>query len=57
MRENLLFHGIPESQNEDCELKVKQMMVNELKLAQEVVDSMILDRVHRIVNSQEGQIL
>ena len=48
MRENLLFNGIPESNNEDCGVKVKDFMVKELELEPQAVNDMILDRVHFI---------
>ena len=48
MRENLLFNWIPEFNNEDCGVKVKDFMVKELELQPQAVNGMILDRVHRI---------
>ena len=48
MRENLLFNGIPESESENCEVKVKDFMVKELDLEPQSVNDMTLDRVHRI---------
>ena len=54
MRENLLFHGIPESHNENCELLIKQFMAAELKIEHEIVDAMVLDRVHRIGRYAKG---
>ena len=48
MRENLLFNGIPESESENCEVKVKDFMIKELELETQTVNDMTLDRVHRI---------
>ena len=48
MRENLLFHGIPESENENCGVKVKDFMVKELVIEPQALNYMTLDRVHRI---------
>lgn len=54
MRENLLFHGIPETPNENCEVKVKEYMVSQLNLDENSVNSMNLDRVHRIGRGPRG---
>lgn len=54
MRENLLFHGIPETQNEDCEMKVKEFLINELGLESDSVNTITLDRVHRIGRGTKG---
>ena len=48
MRENLLFNGIPESDPENCEVKVKDFMVKELEIDPHTVNGITLDRVHRI---------
>ena len=48
MRENLVFHGLPESPNENCETMVKQFCHNKLALDEAEANAMILDRVHRI---------
>ena len=44
MRENLLFHGIRETQHEDCDALVKQFITEKLDIAQEI----IIDRAHRL---------
>ena len=48
MRENLLFHGIAEKDNENCESIIKDFCKTELDLPRDYVDSMIIDRAHRI---------
>ena len=48
MRENLIFNGKPETTNEDCEVKVKDFMIKELKIDAGKTESMVLGRVHRI---------
>ena len=46
MRDNLMFYGIPESDGEeDCELLVKKLCDEHLKMASE---SLMFDRVHRV---------
>ncbi|MEW8545055.1 MAG: hypothetical protein AB2693_16140, partial [Candidatus Thiodiazotropha sp.] len=54
MRENLLFHGIQETPNENCEVKVKEFMVSELSFDENSVNSITLDRVHRIGRGPRG---
>lgn len=44
MRENLLFHGIKETEGEDCELLVKTFIQETLEIQEEIV----IDRAHRI---------
>ena len=44
LRENLLFHGIPEGQNENCETLVKQFVADKLDIGQEIT----IDRAHRL---------
>ena len=44
LRENLLFHGIPEGQNEDCENLVKHFIAEKLDIMQEIT----IDRAHRL---------
>ena len=51
MRDNLIFTNIEESMHEkteDCEGLLRQFMVQKLKLAQDVVDRLRFERVHRI---------
>ena len=54
MRENLIFNGIPETTGEDCEFKVRDFMLKELKVEAGKIDSMVLDRVHRIGKVSNG---
>ena len=44
LRENLLFHGIDETANENCEKLVKDFIRDKLRMPQEVT----LDRAHRL---------
>ncbi|KAH3882520.1 hypothetical protein DPMN_006460 [Dreissena polymorpha] len=44
MRENLLFYGLRENQQENCEQLIKQVISQRL----EIVDNIIFDRVHRL---------
>lgn len=44
MRENLLFHGIGETPNENCELLVKQFMAEHLGIREDIK----IDRAHRL---------
>ena len=44
LRENLLFHGIPEGQNENCETLVKQFVADKLNIGHEIT----IDRAHRL---------
>ena len=46
MRENLMFYGIQESDHEDCDQKVKELIENEFQI--ENAKSIIFDRVHRV---------
>ena len=58
MRNNLLFLNIPEAQgetNDEVEGKVRRFIVENMKLAQDVVDKIILERVHRISPKQDGR--
>lgn len=53
MRNNLLFANIPESAHEkpdDCEKLVRQFMADKLQLAQDIVDSIGFERVHRTLD-------
>jgi hypothetical protein len=50
MRNNIIFGGIEESQNErphDTEFKIRNFMVEKLKLAQDLVNSIVIERAHR----------
>ena len=42
--QNLLFHGINETQNENCEILVKQFITEKLNITQDVT----IDRAHRL---------
>ena len=44
LRENLLFHGLQETQNEDCEQMIKQFIAEKLEINQNVT----IDRAHRL---------
>ena len=44
LRENLLFHGINETQDENCEIFVKQFIAEKLNITQDVT----IDRAHRL---------
>lgn len=48
MRENLVFHGLSENVNENCEVAVKQFCHEELKISDTEVGAMVFDRAHRI---------
>lgn len=51
MRNNLVFANITESAHEkpeDCEKLIRQLMVEKLQLAQDVVDKIGFERVHRM---------
>ena len=48
MRKKLLSHGIAEKDNENCESIMKDFCKTELGLPRDYVDSMIIDRAHRI---------
>ena len=48
MRENLVFHGLPENVSENCEAVVKEFCVEKLKIPSIEVEAIVLDRVHRI---------
>ena len=48
MRENLVFHGIPENVSENCEEIVKQFCHEKLAMLESEVKDIVLDRVHRI---------
>ena len=52
LRENLLFHGIPESANEKCEMVVKQFIGEKLRILQDVT----LDRAHRLGKPRNGKV-
>ena len=56
MRENLLFLGIDETQNEDCAEKVKQFCEDELQMAQDTVSEIEFDRAHRIGKVKVGSV-
>lgn len=51
MRNNLIFGNVPEEPNEtlsQTETKVREFMASKLKLAEESVNNMKFERVHRI---------
>jgi hypothetical protein len=50
MRDNLIFKGVPESETEtaeDIEITLKKIFTDQLHLAQELVDQLKFERVHR----------
>ena len=47
-RENLLFHGVPYQEKENCTLKLKQLWKNHLGMDPELVDNIIIQRCHRL---------
>ena len=48
MRENLLFHGIEENQNDDCVQLVKTFCEDELLISHTIVENIAVDRTHRM---------
>ena len=48
MRENLVFHCLPENVNENCEAVVKQFCFEKLNMPETEVRAIVFDRVHRI---------
>ena len=56
MRENLLFLGKDETQNEDCAEKVKQFCEDELQMARDTVSEIEFDRAHRIGKVKVGSV-
>ncbi|MEW8544929.1 MAG: hypothetical protein AB2693_15495, partial [Candidatus Thiodiazotropha sp.] len=56
MRDNLLFLGIEETQAENCSEKVKKFCEDELQLTHDTVDSIIIDRAHRIGKVKVGSV-
>ena len=53
MRDNLLFYGIPESNGEDCEIRVRQFLGEKLELPQ--AEKVSFDRVHRVGAASIGK--
>ncbi|KAH3839003.1 hypothetical protein DPMN_112423 [Dreissena polymorpha] len=51
MRENLLFYGLSESEQENCQQKVIQVISERLQLT----DDIILDRAHRLGKPAHGK--
>ena len=54
MRPNLMFYGVPEQENEDCEQTVKQIMVEQLGLLQ--AGNVMFERVHRVGLPARGKV-
>ena len=57
MRNNLVFSGLTEDGNEKPEItegKVRQFMVEKMKIAQDIVDGFQLERVHRMGVNYSG---
>ena len=56
MRDNLIFKNIPEERDEDLESKLKDIIMNEIKVRKEDMADVIIERVHRIgIYSQDRQ--
>ena len=56
MRENLLFIGIEETENEDCSRKVKIFCEDELQMQHDTVEDIVIDRAHRIGKLKVGSV-
>ena len=54
MRDNLMFYGIPEQQNEDCKVSIKQFMNVVLEIPQ--ADKLTFDRVHWVGAPAHGKV-
>lgn len=57
MRNNLLFSGLAEAQQEvprQTEGMLREFMVDKLEIAQELVDQIVLERVHRVGQNVRG---
>lgn len=48
MRENLVFNGLPETANENCEFLVKAFCQEKLQMESTEVNQIVFDRIHRI---------
>ena len=48
MRDNLVFHDLPESATENCEQLVKLFMEEKLHMNHTDVENIVFDRIHRI---------
>ena len=58
MRENLIFEGIPQGQTENAgtvENVVRSFMIDTMKIPQERVDNISIDRIHRFSQSYRGK--
>ena len=56
MRCNLIFSNIPESkdQHEDAEASIREFLVQRMKFAQDIIENIKFDRVHRMGPTGEG---
>ena len=54
MRDNLMFYGIKEQQNEDCEVRIKQLINVALEIPQ--ADKLTFYRVHRVGAPAHGKV-
>lgn len=54
MRDNLMFYGVPEQENEDCENRIKALIAEKLEISQ--AGSISFDRVHRVGPFSHGKI-
>ena len=48
MRDNLVFHSLPETTPENCELLVKALLKEELGMGEFETHEIIFDQIHRI---------
>ena len=56
-RENLLFHGITSTPDENCTLKVKELLTNTMQISGESVDIMRFQRCHRLGKGEKSPII
>ncbi len=54
-RDNLLFDIIPEVDNEDCEMCIREFFVKDLKMDKAEVDRIKTVRCHRLNKAKEGK--
>jgi hypothetical protein len=58
MRNNLVFTNIPEAldeKNEDTEVKLRSFLVDKMKIAQDLVNKLSFEKVHRMVQNRNGR--
>ena len=54
LQNNLLLHNVPEIPNEDCLLTVRNVLINETYLTEEMLQTMPIARAHRIGTPNTG---